>query len=69
MFRSERFVYIRMADRCVVEHMVDERSLESGLILVEVRRGLGDQWLVSFPYCCDRLTCWIPTEDLLLPSP
>lgn len=72
MFRSERCVTIRTVEG-PVEHLVDERSLESGLLLVQVvewaepRPGDGAM-LVRFPWSCTSLTCWIAAGDLLLPK-
>ena len=70
MFKSERFVTIRTVNG-EVEHLVDERSLESGLLLVRVvtwAEPRKDAYLVRFPYSCEPLTCWIAKEDLILPT-
>lgn len=66
-FQSERWVTIRTVDG-ETDHLVDARSLESGLLFVSVVRGLNGLWLVDVPYSCDGLRCWIPASDLILPS-
>ena len=69
MFKSERIVTIGTMWG-EVEHLVDERSLESGLLLVNTvdwAEPREEAYLVRFPWCCNPLVCWIAKTDLILP--